>query len=90
MFDLTREDFHGASRAYAVPLLGRARANDTCWFRPDVEFNTPLDSRGGGPADDTGGGIFAAVEEQLGLKLERSHGVLLFIVIDRVEQPVEN
>lgn len=52
------------------------------------ELNTPADSRG--PSMDVGGGIFAAVQEQLGLKLESIKGPLEFVVIDSVEHPSEN
>ena len=54
------------------------------------ELDTPPQGRSGGPAADTGGGIFAAVQEQLGLKLESIRGLLEFVVIDSVQHPTEN
>jgi uncharacterized protein (TIGR03435 family) len=38
----------------------------------------------------SGGGLFSAVQEQLGLKLESIRGPLEFIVIDSVDHPTAN
>jgi hypothetical protein len=35
VFDLTPEDSTSLSRSTQSAVLGRARADDTCWFRPD-------------------------------------------------------
>ena len=51
------------------------------------ELETP--PAGGNPTD-AGGGLFAAVQEQLGLKLDPIRAPLEFIVIDSVEHPTEN
>jgi uncharacterized protein (TIGR03435 family) len=54
------------------------------------ELETPAGGRGGDPSNDGGGGVFVAVQEQLGLKLESSSGPLDFVVIDNVSPPTEN
>jgi uncharacterized protein (TIGR03435 family) len=51
------------------------------------ELETP--PAGGNPTD-AGGGLFAAVQEQLGLKLDPIRAPLEFLVIDSVDHPTEN
>jgi bla regulator protein BlaR1 len=53
-----------------------------------LELATAPDATG--PRADPITGIFAAVQEQLGLKLESIRGNLEFIIIDSVEHPTEN
>jgi uncharacterized protein (TIGR03435 family) len=60
-------------------------------FDFDLQFpELAAGPRGGGPADDAGGSVFTAVQEQLGLKLTSSKGPVEFVVIDSVEHPMEN
>jgi uncharacterized protein (TIGR03435 family) len=54
------------------------------------ELNTPVGGRSGDPGADSGGGVFVAVQEQLGLKLDAIRGPLAFVVIDSVDRPTEN
>jgi uncharacterized protein (TIGR03435 family) len=42
------------------------------------------------PAESDGPSIFAAVQEQLGLKLDSAKGPAEVLIIDRVERPSEN
>jgi bla regulator protein blaR1 len=42
------------------------------------------------PSDSSGPSIFTAIQEQLGLKLERQKGPVEILVIDHVERPSEN
>ena len=60
----------------------------------DLEF-TPDESLFGGalgnpPADAAKPGLFAAIQQQLGLKFEATRGIISTLVIDRVERPTEN
>jgi uncharacterized protein (TIGR03435 family) len=51
---------------------------------------TPPGSDAPGPASATGGEIFTAIKEQLGLKLEADRGETEVLVIRRLEPPTEN
>ena len=52
------------------------------------ELDTPTDATG--PRTDPAIGIFTALQEQLGLKLESTRGELEFLVIDSVQHPTDN
>ena len=69
------------------PVIDRTRL--TGGF--DFELRFPeLATDATGPRADPISGIFTAVQEQLGLKLESVRGNLEFIIIDSVEHPTEN
>ncbi len=60
---------------------------DLEWAPDDTQFGGAL---GKGPEDSTKPGLFAAVQQQLGLKLEATRGSVEVLVIDRVERPSAN
>ena len=67
------------------------RTGLTGGFDFDVQFaELATPTRGGAAADSEAAGMFTAVEEQLGLKLESTRGPLEFVVIDTVDHPKEN
>jgi len=57
------------------------------WTPTDAEFGGTLPQ---GPPDTERPGIFAAVQQQLGLKLEATRGPIDTMVINRVARPTEN
>jgi uncharacterized protein (TIGR03435 family) len=57
-------------------------------FTPDEA--TPGIQASGDASDPPGLSIFAALQEQLGLRLESSKGPVALLVIDHVEKPSEN
>jgi uncharacterized protein (TIGR03435 family) len=58
-------------------------------FDFDLQF-PELDSGPAGPRSEPASGLFSALREQLGLKLESTRGQIEFIVIDSVAHPTEN
>jgi uncharacterized protein (TIGR03435 family) len=60
---------------------------DLEWAVDETQFGGTLAAGNGEPARP---GLFAAVQEQLGLKLEAANGLVETLVIDRVERPSEN
>lgn len=69
-----------------VDRTGLTGAFDFDLALPDLR--TGPDSAG--PGGDAGGGVFTALQEQLGLKLESIRGSLEVVVIDRIERPTVN
>jgi uncharacterized protein (TIGR03435 family) len=66
----------------------RARYDFDLEFAPDESvFGGML---GKGPEDSTLPGLFAAMQQQLGLRLEATRGPVQAMVIDHVERPTEN
>ena len=64
-------------------------------YTPDNMPMPPHGASDGGPKPETqvdpgGPSIFTAVEEQLGLKLEATKGMVDVIVIDHIDLPTEN
>ncbi len=65
----------------------------TLQFAPDENMRAgmpPAPGGGGPPPESQGPSIFAAVQEQLGLKLEAHKEPVDVIVIDHMEEPAEN
>jgi uncharacterized protein (TIGR03435 family) len=60
---------------------------DLEWAPEETQFGGAL---GKGPDESTKPGLFAALQEQLGLKLEATKGPVEVLVIDRVKRPLEN
>ncbi len=84
------------------PLLGRVVVDRTGLhgaFDFDLEWTPDQVLQGAtrdpnvspvAPADTNGPSVFAAIQEQLGLKLESQRAPIEVLVIDRVEQPTDN
>ena len=62
----------------------------TLQWTPDETQGSTFPAGFGQPPDPTGPSIFAAIQEQLGLKLESGKGPIPVVVIDHVERPSEN
>ena len=70
--------------------IGRTVVDRTGFRAPfDFQLNfAPDETMGGDPG--TAPSIFAALQEQLGLRLESAKGPVEVLVIDRVARPSEN
>jgi uncharacterized protein (TIGR03435 family) len=56
----------------------------------DIRLQFIDEPPGAPPSESPGPSVFAAVQEQLGLKLESAKGPVEFLVIDHVERPTAN
>ena len=73
--------------------LGAARYDFVLKWTPDAFQSQPGGPAAGAPAapnPDAPPGIFAAMQEQLGLKLESTKTLVDVLVIDKVEKPSDN
>lgn len=101
---LVRLPGHNASMSELASVMQRAALDrpvvDKTGISGRYDFDlewTPDESQFGGvlgrPAssDDSGKpGLFAAIQQQLGLRLEATRGMVALLVIDHVERPSEN
>src|SRR5262249_48538294 len=55
-----------------------------------LKFRSAIEKTGADDAADAGPDLFTAIQEQLGLKLERMKGPVDVLVIDHIERPEEN
>jgi uncharacterized protein (TIGR03435 family) len=85
-----RFEAHGVSLALLVANLGSRAGRvviDRTGLTGEYEFVLEFATR---PEDTDRPSVFAAVEEQLGLKLEAGRAPLRVLVIDQVERPTDN
>jgi uncharacterized protein (TIGR03435 family) len=77
--------------AFDRPVVDRTGL--TAKYDFDLEFSPDESLFGGvlrGGGDGTRPGLFAAIQEQLGLKLESTRGLVDSIVIEKIDRPSEN
>ena len=73
-----------ATSIAGFPVVGR-RVTDRTGLPGRYDLHLEFD-----PAADSGPGVFTALVEQAGLKLQPEKGTLEFIVIDRAERPTQD
>jgi uncharacterized protein (TIGR03435 family) len=99
--DVVRVPGRSASTTELTYILQRAafdrpvvdRTGLTAKYDFDLEFSPDESLFGGalrGGGDGTRPGLFAAIQEQLGLKLESTRGLVDSIVIEKIDRPSEN
>jgi uncharacterized protein (TIGR03435 family) len=99
---LVRLPGRNATMAELASVMQRAALDDpvldktglTASYDFDLEFTPDETVFGGalgkGPDDSTKPGLFAAIQQQLGLRLEAGRGLVAVLVIERAERPAEN
>jgi bla regulator protein BlaR1 len=80
-------DKTGLMGSYDFTLLWTPEEGETAVFNGPKYSQVRADST---RPDSSGPSIFAAIQEQLGLKLESQKGPVKFLVIDHVERPSDN
>jgi len=80
-------DKTGLMGSYDFTLLWTPEEGETAVFNGPKDSQIRADST---RPESSGPSIFAAIQEQLGLKLESQKGPVKFLVIDRAEMPSEN
>ena len=86
-------DKTGLAGKYNFTLKWTPDESQTAAFRGPGDGSGPPGAPGAAappPVDSNGPTIFAAIQEQLGLKLEAQKAPVEVYVIDRVEKPAEN
>ena len=53
----------------------------------DLEFDSEMDGLGPAPPEAPGSSLSTALQEQLGLRLQRQRSPMTVLVVDRVEMP---
>jgi uncharacterized protein (TIGR03435 family) len=97
MMSFTGNVQHAQYQSYSVDLFARnltyqvhRQVLDETGLTGKYDFKLDWAPDGANEEKDAAPGIFTAIEEQLGLKLESRKGPVDFVVIDHVEQPSEN
>ena len=71
--------------AVSEPIIDRTGL--TGLYDLDLEFNPELGGLGTAPADAPGSSLSSALQEQLGLRLQRQKSAMTVLVIDNLEMP---
>jgi uncharacterized protein (TIGR03435 family) len=79
-----------ATLARMLPSFTQRPVVDRTGLTGTFDFDVTIPPQTTAPGSDPGGGVFTALQEQLGLKLESIQAPLEFIVIETVERPTDN